>query len=148
MLQMNPPSRLIMAKKTVVGTTPTSRGKRITSNKNNDQNHSFFSADDQQQQPTNNGVILNGVWKDYYDVIVAANEKEKLSDEIIGMLNEERDSLSYERKLLLEQWHHNLSSLTQIETNHLQVQQVLDYVRNEKASLATHCKAVEASRDW
>ena len=143
---MNPPSRLIVAKKTVAATTPTSRGKRtgITSTNKND--HSFFS-DEQQQQPPH-GVILNGVWKDYYDVIVAANEKEKLSDEIIGMLNEDRDSLSHERKLLLAQWHHNLSSLTQVETNHLQVQQVLEYVRNEKASLATHCHGLEAQRDW
>ena len=143
---MNPPSRLIVAKRSVVATTPMSRGSRrsgITTNKND---QSFYA--DEQQPPTNGGVTLNGVWKDYYDVIVAANEKEKLSDEIIGMLNEDRDSLSYERKILLEQWHQNLSSLTQVETNHLQVQQVLEYIKNEKASLATHCHALEAQRDW
>lgn len=41
-----------------------------------------------------NGLKLNGVWKDYYDIIMAANENERYSNEVIRFLSEDKDSLA------------------------------------------------------
>lgn len=95
-----------------------------------------------------NGILLNGVWKDYYDVIVTASEKERLSDEIIGFSAEDRDSLAVERSQLLSDWRASICSLTSIETSHLHAKQIIDKVRVEKDNLEMKCKSFEAQRDW
>ena len=93
-------------------------------------------------------IELNGVWKDYYDLLVAANEKEKLSDEVIGFLSEDRDAYACERASLLAEARANLASLTAVATDHLHGQQLLEHVRVEKAGLQRRCDALEAQRVW
>lgn len=95
-----------------------------------------------------NGILLNGVWKDYYDIIVAANEKEKYMDEVFQFLSEDRDSLARERCTLLTNFRCSVSSLTNVETNHLKAQQIIDHVRIEKEELIIRCQSLEAQRDW
>ena len=91
---------------------------------------------------------MNGVWKDYYDVIVTASEKERISDEIIGFSAEDRDSLAIERSQLLVDWRASICSLTSIETSHLHAKQIIDKVRVEKDNLEMKCESFEAQRDW
>jgi hypothetical protein len=95
-----------------------------------------------------NGILLNGVWKDYYDIIVAANEKEKRMDEVFHFLSEDRDSLARERCTLLTNFRCSISSLTSVETNHLKAQQIIDHIRIEKEELIIRCQSLEAQRDW
>ena len=95
-----------------------------------------------------NGILLNGVWRDYYDIIVSANELERYSEDRIGFLTEDRDSLAMERTILLEQWRINISSLTGIETNQLEATQIIDQIRIEKSNLEGRCSSLEAQRDW
>lgn len=148
---MNVSPRMVRVKKRVGSTTPLSsknQTKRVLNNSapsssTTSQPESFING-----PQSSNGIQLNGVWKDYYDVIVSANEKEKLSEEIIAFLCEERDSFSYERALLIEHTNQNLSSLTQVETKHLRGLQIIDHVRTEKEGLEKRCHALEAQRDW
>ena len=95
-----------------------------------------------------NGLLLNGVWRDYYEIIFAANERERQSDEIIKFAAEDRDSLVFERFVLLKDLYENISSLTTVSTKHLQSQQIIDQVRIEKETLEGKCKSLEAQRDW
>ena len=95
-----------------------------------------------------NGLLLNGVWKDYYDIIVTASESERLAEERIAFLMEDRDSMAIERFNLLQQWFINISSLTTVETNHLEAKQIIDQIRSEKEGLESRCSALEAQRDW
>lgn len=95
-----------------------------------------------------NGLLLNGVWRDYYEIIFAANERERQSDERIKFAVEDRDSLAIERSVLLKDLYENISSLTTVSTNHLQSQQIIDQVRSEKETLEGKCKSLEAQRDW
>jgi hypothetical protein len=95
-----------------------------------------------------NGILLNGVWRDYYEIIFAANERERQSDEIIKFAAEDRDSLAVERSVLLKDLYENISSLTTASTKHLRSKQIIDQVRIEKETLEGKCKSLEAQRDW
>ena len=95
-----------------------------------------------------NGILLNGVWRDYYDIIVSANELERHSSEMMGFLGEDRDSMAAERSILLQKWRQNMSSLTNVETNHLEAQEILEQIRIEKYGLEMRCSSLETQRDW
>lgn len=95
-----------------------------------------------------NGLLLNGVWRDYYEIISAANERERQSDEIIRLSAEDRDSLLVERSVLFKDLRDNISSLTTVSTKSLRSQQIIDQVRTEKEILQGKCKSLETQRDW
>lgn len=95
-----------------------------------------------------NGILLNGVWRDYYDIIVSANELEQNSNDRIGFLTEDRDSLAIERDILLKEWRVNISSLTSVATNQLEATQIIDQIRVEKSNLERRCSSLDAQRDW
>ena len=91
-----------------------------------------------------NGIVLNGVWKDYYDVIIAANENERRTSEIMGFLAEDRDSMAIERQTLIISWNRDVSSLTQVSTKQMKSQQLIKHIRHEKQELETKCRDIES----
>jgi predicted site-specific integrase-resolvase len=92
-------------------------------------------------------IPLKGVWRDYHDIIVKADEKQRLSDEMTGFAAEDRDSMAFERLSLLAVWRDNVSSLTRVVTSNLRAQQIVDQVRIEKENLEAEFRSLEAQRD-
>lgn len=92
-------------------------------------------------------IPLKGVWRDYHDIIVKADEKQRISDEIIGFAAEDRNSMAFERLSLLAIWRDNLSSLTSVVTSNFRAQQIMDQVRIEKENLEAQLRSLVVQRD-
>jgi chromosome segregation ATPase len=94
------------------------------------------------------GLKLGGIWRDAYDKICSLENELKHSNEQILMLNEDRDTLIYDRINLNKTFKYTLTSLSDTELSHLQAQQIINHVLGEKHDLDSKCHSLLSQRDW